>query len=143
MPHEPSHGLLKRIGWVKLTLTVIVAIAAAVAHLPNIVINKTLASEPKVIRVGAGDLVKRDGKLSRAACEGLVKHKHAKRREILDTYGIPDDPDGFNEDFAGTGGTLVYVLRGEDNDETCTLDFDYHDKLERVAMTLWAAKPDW
>lgn len=139
MTRPGDHPLLRRASWVKLILTAAIAVAAAVAHVPAIIINKTSPPpDPTVVRVGSGDLVKHDGKITAATCRDLAAHHHhAKRREILDTYGVPASVDGGDGDLLW----LTYPLR-EDRWRTCQLDFDYRDHLDSVDMTLWTSIGD-
>lgn len=126
------HPLLKSAGWIKLIVTAVVAVAGAISVFPNIIINRVQpSSEPRIVRVSNGDLVKHDGKITRATCRSLAEnHKNTRYRAVLDTYGVPD---GGEQDL-GTG-WLTYPLRGE-KDGTCSLNFDYDDKLYSVEMTI-------
>jgi hypothetical protein len=133
---DSQHPLAKKMNWVRLILAVSIAIFGVLTQF-NVTINKQVGGPEFKVAAVEGDLVKseKDGKVSKAECMGLVKHKGAERQDILDTFGLPKHDD-YND------GGIGFELSDGDDFTWCTLRFsdptnDDQPKLVGVTMDLW------
>jgi hypothetical protein len=133
---ESTHPHAKKKNWFKLVLTLAIMIFGIFTQF-DLTINKQVGGPEFKVAAVEGDLVKseKDGKMSKAECMGLAKHKDADRQDILDTFGLPEN-DVYSD------GAIGFDLTDGDGDFTwCTLHFEDDDegraKLVGVTMDLW------